>query len=130
MIEARSIVARLLVYICLVLTLHYVDVSAKYMIYDHSECTQCLDGGGTACQTRRNASESMCCRESDYGAANCTSYPKEDNNNYFNFEFCSSEVFTHGVLGEFACPFETNFCKMQPCLYNDTERLAQYDSIT
>ena len=75
MIDARSKIVNLLVYICLLLMLKYVDVSAKYMIYDHNECNQCIDGGGTACQTRRNASESMCCRESEYGAANCTSYP-------------------------------------------------------
>ena len=110
--------------------LQYVDVSAKFMIYSNEECNRCLDGGGTACQTRRNSSESMCCRESEYGASNCTSYPQEDNNNYFNFEFCSSEVFTHAILTEFACPFETTYCKMSPCLYNTTERLEQYTYTT
>ena len=73
----------------------------------------------------------MCCRETEYGSANCTSFPQEDNNNYFNFEFCSSEVFTHAVLAEFASPFETKYCQMQPCLYNETNSyLANYNDTT
>ena len=108
---------KLLVYLAAIFAFHYVD--ANSIITSQIQGNKCLDDGSITCQLRRNNSESMCCLAEEYGSDNCTSIPGNDNVDYYNFEFCSTEVFTHPVLTAFSLPFETDYCQMTPCLYED-----------
>ena len=65
----------------------------------------------------------MCCRVEEFGSDNCTSIPGDDNVNFYNFEFCSTDVYTHPILTDFSFPFETDYCQMAPCLYGQSNSL-------
>ena len=123
--RAISTVFKTLIYLIAILAFNYVD--ANTIFTSQIEGNKCLDDGSITCQLRRNNSESMCCLVEEFGSDNCTSIPGNDQVNFYNFEFCSTEVFTHPVLTEFSLPFETDYCQMSPCLYGRNNTLLDND---
>ena len=97
------------------------------MIYTVQDGENCLEAGGIMCQTRSNNSESMCCMPDDFGSENCTSIPRDNNPNFYNFEFCSTDVYTEPLMTTFSFPFDTNYCQMGPCYGGQTTTLADND---
>merc|ERR1719253_2062680 len=119
---------RIFVYLVAIIAYHWVD--ANEIIYTVEDANLCLEGNGVTCQTRKNASESVCCNNL-YAAENCTSVPTSDENNWINYEFCSTDVYKHTELLAFTFPFDTKHCSQQPCLtgviQNSTSVVIDYD---